>query len=52
MAAYVVYALFEGSVLAKRGAWGERIERASEPHRYWIVIAIYAGLAVALITVF
>jgi hypothetical protein len=52
VAAYVVYALFEGSVLAKRGPWGERIERAVEPHRYWVVITIYAGLAVALVTVF
>lgn len=52
VAVYVVFALFDGSVLAKRGAWGERIERANEPHRYWVVIAIYAGLAAALITVF
>lgn len=52
VAAYVVYALFEGSVLAKRGPWGERIERATEPHRYWVVVAIYTGLAIALVTVF
>jgi hypothetical protein len=52
VAAYVAYALIDGSVLAKRGPWGERIERAAEPHRYWVVIAIYAGLAIALVTVF
>lgn len=52
VAAYVVYAVIEGSVFAKRGPWGERIERAAEPHRFWAVIAVYTGLAVALVTIF
>lgn len=49
---YVIFAVVQGSVYAKRRAWGERIERASEPHRFWTVIAIYAALSVALATVF
>ena len=52
LAAYVVLAVLRGSVVAKRRAWGERIERETEPHRFWTVIAIYTGLVVALFTIF
>jgi hypothetical protein len=52
LAAYVVLAVAQGAVYAKRAAWGERIERASEPGRFWTVIGIYSALVVALITLF
>jgi hypothetical protein len=52
VSAYVVLAVWRGEVFARRHAWGERIWRDDEPQRFWTVIAIDAGLAVALVTVF
>jgi hypothetical protein len=48
LALYLLVALVQGAVHAKRGAWGERIERAEEPQRYWVVMTVYAGLVLAL----
>jgi hypothetical protein len=52
LAAYVVVAVLQGAVIAKRAAWGERIERDTDPARFWTVIAVYSGLAAALVLVF
>ncbi len=49
---YVLVCVLRGEVHAKRAAWGERIARDAEPGRFWTVIVIYAGLALALAFVF
>jgi hypothetical protein len=52
LAAYTVYAMFRGEVVAKSGASGRTIERVTSPKYFWVVIAIYLGLALALIIIF
>lgn len=52
VALYTAYAVFKGQVYAKSGAWGRTVSRIDTPAYFWVVIAIYAGLSVALITVF
>ena len=52
VALYTVYAAIDGKVYAKSGAWGRTISRTDSPEYFWIVIAVYAGLSVALLTVF
>jgi hypothetical protein len=49
---YTLYAAVNGVVYAKSGAWGRRVSRVESPEYFWVVITIYAGLSVALITVF
>jgi len=49
---YALYAAVAGEVYAKNGAWGRTVSRSESPEYFWIVIAIYAGLALALVTVF
>lgn len=49
---YVVYAVIAGKVFAKDGARGATVSRVQGPAYFWAVIAIYAGLALALLTVF
>jgi hypothetical protein len=49
---YTLYAAMNGKVYAKSGAWGRTVSRVDSPEYFWVVIAIYAGLSVALITVF
>lgn len=49
---YTLYAAVTGEVYAKPGAWGRTVSRAESPEYFWVVIAIYAGLALALATVF
>jgi uncharacterized BrkB/YihY/UPF0761 family membrane protein len=52
LALYTAYAAAQGEVYAKSRAWGRHIQRANEPRYFWVVIAIYALLALALLTVF
>jgi hypothetical protein len=52
VAAYAFYAVMRGEVAAKSGPWGRIVSKEASPHYFWTVIAIYAGLAVALLTVF
>jgi hypothetical protein len=52
LAAYTVYAMVRGDVIAKSGVSGRTVERVSSPRYFWVVIAIYLGLALALITIF
>jgi len=49
---YTLYAAIHGEVYAKSGAWGRTISRVDSPEYFWVVITIYAGLSVALTTVF
>lgn len=52
LAVYVVYAVLRGEVFAKAGIAGRRVSRAESPEYYWVVIALYGGLSLALLTVF
>ena len=49
---YAAYAALTGEVYAKAGARGRTIARRAAPVDFWMTVAIYAGLAVALVTVF
>ena len=52
VAIYTVYAISQGEVFAKSGIWGNTISRMDSPRYFWMVIAVYALLSIALITVF
>lgn len=49
---YAVASAFKGEVYAKSGAWGRAISKQEEPRYFWVVIAIYGALSIALLTVF
>jgi len=52
VALYTAYAVIKGEVYAKSGPWGRTVSRLDSPAYFWVVIVIYAGLSIALITVF
>ena len=52
LGAYTGYAVVAGRVFAKAGAGGVTVERAERPAYFWTVVAVYAALSVALLTVF
>lgn len=52
LAVYTLYAAVNGRVFAKSGPSGRTVTRQDSPEYFWIVIVIYAGLSLALITVF
>ena len=52
VALYTAYAVIEGQVYAKSGPWGRTVSRVDSPEYFWVVIAIYAGLSVALVFIF
>ena len=52
LALYTAYAASRGEVYARSGWKGRTIERTEEPRYFWVVIAIYFGLSIALLTVF
>jgi hypothetical protein len=49
---YTVYAIVTGRVVAKSGPWARVVAKQDSPEYFWVVIAIYAGLSIALITWF
>ena len=49
---YTLYAAVKGEVYAKNGASGRVVSRAESPEYFWVVIAIYVGLTLALVTIF
>lgn len=49
---YTLYAAFSGGVYAKSGISSRTVRRDESPEYFWIVIVIYFGLGVALLTVF
>lgn len=52
LALYTAWAAMSGQVFAKSGPSGRTVTREDSPEYFWIVIAIYAGLSAALLTVF
>lgn len=52
LALYTVWSAVSGQVFAKSGPSGRTVSREDSPEYFWIVIAIYAGLSAALLTVF
>jgi hypothetical protein len=52
LALYVVYAAVAGEVWVRQGAGARRVTREQSPAYFWVCITIYAGLAVAMATVF
>jgi len=52
LAIYTAYAISQGEVFAKSGAWGNTISKTESPKYFWAVIAVYVLLAIALVTVF
>ncbi|HYA28397.1 MAG TPA: hypothetical protein VEI95_06225 [Acidobacteriota bacterium] len=54
VAAYTLWAVFNGKVVAKSSGLraARTITKANEPSYFWVVIAIYGGLSIALLTVF
>ena len=52
LAGYVCYAVLVGQVWAKAGPLGRIVCRELSPEYFWTVIAIYAGLSVALVLLF
>lgn len=49
---YTLYAISQGEVFAKSGAWGKTISRKESPGYFWAVITVYILLGVALLTIF
>lgn len=49
---YTLHAAIRGHVYAKAGVWGRTVSKSDEPTYFWVVIAIYAALSLALLTVF
>lgn len=52
VAAYAIHAAYAGEVYARSGIGGRRISREREPTYFGAVIVIYAGLGIAMITLF
>lgn len=52
LAAYVVYAAAIGEVWVTQGPFPRRVTRGQEPVYFWTCVTIYAGLAIALATIF
>lgn len=50
--AYVLYAVFTGSVVAKSGPGSRIVVRSQTPGYFWTVVVIYAALSVALLVYF
>ena len=49
---YVCYAAYAGEVVAKAGIGSTRVSREDAPGSFWVIIVIYTGLGIALLTVF
>lgn len=49
---YTLYAAVTGVVYAKSGVWGKTVSRTESPRYFWVVLAIYGCLALALLAVF
>lgn len=52
LALYVLYAAATGAVWVRQGPGGRRVARAEEPGYFWTCLGVYAGLAIAMATVF
>ena len=47
-----IYAVIKGEVVAKAGPGARTVARGESPRYFWCVVAIYAGLALALAFLF
>ena len=52
LAGYVLYAIIRGEVVAKAGPGARLIAKQESTRYFWVVIAIYSCLSLALLTVF
>ncbi len=52
LSAYVLYAISKGEVYAKSGPGGQTVLKRESPTYFWIIIAIYSGLSIALMIIF
>jgi hypothetical protein len=52
LALYTLYAAATGRVWSKSGPGARTISRDIAPDQFWVVIAIYAGLSLALMFFF
>lgn len=52
LAVYAVFAIYRGEVYAKSGTSGKTVDRSTSPKYFWVVICIYSGLAMLLISAF
>jgi hypothetical protein len=52
LAIYVAYAAIIGEVWVHQGPFARRVVRAENPVRFWVSMTIYAGLALAMATIF
>ena len=52
LALYAIHAVRSGEVYAKSRMSGRVVSRQESPEYFWVIIAIYTGLAVALLFVF
>ena len=52
LALYTIYPVARGEVVAKSGPGARTVLRSESPRYFWCVIAIYTGLALALIFLF
>ena len=52
LAVYTVISVGRGEVYARHRAWGRTTRREEQPGWFWTIIVIYAGLSLALMTVF
>lgn len=52
LALYTAHAAMAGRVYIKSGPGGRAVERQHERGYFWVCIAIYAALSVALLTLF
>jgi hypothetical protein len=52
VALYTLYAVVKGAVYARSGMKGGIVSRRERPGYFWTLIAVYAGLSIAMVTVF
>lgn len=52
VAIYTAYAALAGEVVIAQGPGARRVRRIESPVYFWICIAIYAGLSLAMIAIF
>ena len=50
--AYAVYAIIKGEVYAKSGSGARIVTKAESPDTFWLAVAIYIGLSIALVAIF
>lgn len=52
VAIYAAYAVLAGEVVVAQGPGARRVRRVESPGYFWVCIAIYAGLSLAMTTSF